>query len=292
MLAILPADPLAARRVDPAYASEAEAFALAGATVAAVDHDLLEAGGDPRRATRLVQQGNGAAIYRGWMLRASAYRALHGAMAARDLSMATGPREYEACHHYPDAHASLSRWMARSTWLPEADIDDPAAVARALAPFGNGPVVIKDWVKSQSAYWDEACYVPDASDANSAARVTARFRELQGRFLCGGIVFREFRPLADEPEWRAFALAGRPLGTWPRSSTAGEPPPDGLLHATAAAVASPFASLDFAHCKDGRWLLLEAGDGQVSEFPSAAAMRLVVDELAAHLALPETAPGP
>lgn len=45
-------------------------------------------------------------------------------------------------------------------------------------------------------YWNEACFIPRASDRSAVERVVSRFLELQGQELAEGLVFREFVPLA------------------------------------------------------------------------------------------------
>jgi hypothetical protein len=126
-------------------------------------------------------------------------------------------------------------------------------------------------VKSQSGYWSEACYIPDASDMHAVQAVVARFQELQGGDLVGGLCFRRFHDLAkaahaDTPaEWRTFCIDGRALGTWPRRlGQEGGPPPQDLVDQVCRCIPGRFASADFAVGLDGRWLLLEIGEGGVS----------------------------
>ncbi|NEX94920.1 ATP-grasp domain-containing protein [Caulobacter sp. 17J65-9] len=272
------ADPINPRSVDPAFAQEAEAARAAGYTVVVLDHDELDHRTDPGAALRSARfDGAGSAVYRGWMLRDVAYAALFDALARRGIDLVTSPAEYATCHHAPGSYAVLKRWMPATTWLPVSQMDDPAALDQTLAAFGAAPVVLKDWVKSQAGYWNEACFIPDASKADEARRVIRRFRELQGDSLVGGLVFKAYIPL--EPvgspafEYRAFVVKGAAVGSWPRSREAADlgAPPSALLDEVAASVPSPFAAADFGRDADGRWWLLEVGDGQVSGLPVAEA---------------------
>ncbi len=52
---------------------------------------------------------------------------------------------------------------------------------------------------------------------------------------------------------------------------------------------SPFATADLAPGRDGRWWLMETGDGQVSAFPDGAAGP-VLAALATRLSLPVRCP--
>jgi hypothetical protein len=146
---------------------------------------------------------------------------------------------------------------------------------------------VKDWVKSQaSGYWNEACYIPNASDFKQATRVIERFVDLQGDSLVGGLVFKRYLPLVPEGapayEHRAFIVDGKIVGLWPRFEMSTQPPepPLDVLAEIAECVPSPFASADFAIDVHGKWWLLEVGDGQVSGLPSPEAAGPVMRQLA------------
>lgn len=288
LYAIFCADPLDPRAIEPEFATEAGPARDAGFTPVRLDHDELDRRIDPAEAlrrTRLTEPGK--AVYRGWMLSEAAYRGLFDALAARGVDLLTTPAQYAACHHAPGSYAQLAEWMPKTVWVDLAELDDPAAIGAALAGFGSAPVIVKDWVKSQaSGYWSEACYIADASDTQAADRVIARFRELQGESLTGGLVFKAYVPLlpvgSPAHEYRGFAVKGRAIGCWPRSEQAREfgAPPGELLDRIAAAIPSPFASMDFGLDGDGRWWLLEIGDGQVSGLPAPEAAHAIFAALA------------
>jgi hypothetical protein len=273
------ADPLDPRSVDPAFRAELEPARAAGFTAVRLDHDELDHRVDAEAALRTARfEGGGKAVYRGWMLSAAAYAALFAALGRRRIELITSPAQYAACHHAPGSYAALRDWMPRTAWLPMSETDDAEALRSVLSEFGSSPVIVKDWVKSQAAgYWAEACFIPDASSADDASQVIARFRQLQGESLVGGLVFKSYVPLVPAGgrafEYRAFIVGGRVAGCWPRSEPAREiaSPPASLLADVAAKVPSPFASADFGRDEDGRWWLLEVGDGQVSAFPTAEA---------------------
>ncbi|MCH7860767.1 ATP-grasp domain-containing protein [Sphingomonas sp. NPDC092331] len=282
------ANPLDTSRVEPDFADEVGPARDCGFLALRLDHDHLDRALNVEAALRKTRfDGPGEAVYRGWMLRAEAYAALYRALELRGIRLLTSPTEYAACHHAPGSHAALAEWMPMTVWLEQADLDDRARRGALLAPFGDMPLVIKDWVKSQAGYWSEACYIPDASDEHAVERVTRRFRELQDDSLVGGIVFKAYVPLvpvgAPAQEWRSFSVRGRSVGCWPRSHAAKAlgPPPPALLAGVAARTPSTFASADFGRDADGRWWLLEVGDGQVSGFPDPAAAKAIFKELSA-----------
>lgn len=283
------ADPLDDRSVEPDYLCEVEPATLAGFTSARLDHDNLDRHINPKaalRKTRLDQTGR--AVYRGWMLSAEAYAALFAALAERNVALLTTPVEYIACHHAPGSYAALAEWMPKAAWIDEADLDDAERRAEVLAQFGTSALVVKDWVKSQAAgYWNEACFISDASDSEQVNRVLTRFRELQGESLVGGVVFKAYVPLLPQSgpayEWRAFIVDRKVVVCTPRSEAAnslGAPPPE-VIERVAANVPSRFASADFGCDADGRWWLLEVGDGQVSGLPTIEAAQPIFSALAA-----------
>jgi hypothetical protein len=289
--ALFCADPLNPRSVDPAFQVEMEAARAAGFTPVRIDHDELDHRVDADAALRPAHfDGEGKAIYRGWMLSTGAYEPLFGALSRRGIDLVTSPEAYAACHTTPGSYGPLRDWMPETAWVPMESIDDARAVQDVLSKFGSSPIIVKDWVKSQAAgYWAEACFIPDASDTAGAYRVIARFRELQGESLAGGLVFKRYVSLlptgAPTLEHRAFIAGGKVVGCWPRSEQAKEigAPPGLILNAVASSVPSPFASADFGCDLDGRWWLLEVGDGQVSGLPDEMPAAAIFAALA-HLA--------
>ncbi|MEN3749992.1 ATP-grasp domain-containing protein [Sphingomonas sp. HF-S3] len=273
--AIFCSDPLDPRKIEPDFAAEAEIAEAAGFTLVRLDHDQLDHRIDAGAALRKARFDEpGKAIYRGWMLSAQAYAALHAGLLDRGIELITTPAHYDACHHAPGSYDCLSSWMPRMAWLGIDEIDDRTRIDATLASFGGSPLVIKDWVKSQAAgYWHEACYIADASEPAGALRVLHRFRELQGDSLVGGIVFKTHIPLVPHGslahEYRAFVVGGRSVGCWPRSEAAAElgGPPSEMVDQIAVRMPGIFASADFGQDLDGRWWLLEVGDGQVSGLP-------------------------
>jgi hypothetical protein len=187
--------------------------------------------------------------------------------------------------------------MAETSWVSLSCIHNSQAIQEGLAVHGHRAVIVKDWVKSQAnGYWNEACYIPDASEWQQADRVIGRFLELQGDSLVGGLVFKQYIPLmpagAPAYECRAFVVNGRVVGCWPRSQTITQPllPPGELLQEIAANIPSPFASADLGIDIHGNWWLLEVGDGQVSGLPSTDAAIPMMTALAYALRPGATVP--
>ncbi|MFI9275965.1 ATP-grasp domain-containing protein [Kitasatospora sp. NPDC052896] len=272
---LLPHDPLAERRVDPHYSAEAQLIRGLGGGTALVDHDALLAG-RAAEAVRRVPADTGPAWYRGWMLPVAAYAAFERALADRGCRLLTSAAGYAAAHELPGWYGTFEGATPVSVWLP-ADAG-PGELAAAAGRLGShGPAVVKDYVKSRKQEWHEACYIPDLADPAAVRRVVARFVELQGEFLSGGVVLRRFHPFvaADRAggrasEARVWWLDGEPALVGPHPDTPGERPDPDLtrVRPLVRALGCRFVTTDLALRADsGEWMVVEVGDGQVSDLP-------------------------
>jgi hypothetical protein len=269
--------PMSAREVEPDYADEHAAALAAGFTVGFVDHELV-ASGDVVRAIRGARDIVGPTIYRGWMLKPVRYAALHAALTSRGVVLVNDPAAYRFCHYLPESYAAMEGRTPRTVWLPLVGEPDLDVVMHLLRPFGDGPLVLKDYVKSQKHYWNEACYIPRADDRAAVERSVRRFLELQGAELNEGLVFREFVPLkviGRHPQsgmplsaevrtfWydRRLALAE---GYWHGFEDVSSAAPLDAFAELVARVPSRFFVMDLALRDDGTWIIVELGDGQVS----------------------------
>jgi hypothetical protein len=266
MLLLVPADPLRPTRVDEHFAAEATAARALGVDVAVVDHDALTRPGEADRAVRRVPASDDA-VYRGWMLRAEQYQAFADALGRRDVALRCAPEEYRRAHELPGWYAALAAITPVSVWtegVARADFD------RARRELGPGAAVLRDHVKSAKHHWHEAAYLPDLTDADAAWAVAARFQELRGDDLVGGLVLRRFEEFVSR-EVRTWWVDGVCRLVGPHPDTPDDLPPAGFDPGAEALIAGlrlPFVTADFALRSDGAWRLVELGDGQVSDRPT------------------------
>jgi hypothetical protein len=243
------ADPFNARQADPAYRAVTEAAQALGLESYRISYEALIDEHDAARAVRRVPQASepALALYRGWMLRRERYGELFRALADRGLTLLNDPAAYALCHELPGWYPFLEAWTPRSAWIETDGAIADEQLHELLDPFGNQPVIVKDFVKSRKHEWAEACYIPDASDHVTAAQVARRFLELQGPDLNGGLVvraFEPFEPLATHSrsgmplirEYRLFCLDGEPIVVadyWEEGDYAGASPPIDVLRGIA-----------------------------------------------------------
>jgi hypothetical protein len=293
MIALFPSQPFDAKSVDSSFEAELLAAQAAGFATGLIDGETLE--------VRRLPADPQTTLYRGWMLTAATYAALHDALCRRGYPLINDPEQYRHTHHLPESYPIIQHHTPKTVWTSSGSAFDQAAIMRLLAPFGDTPLIVKDWVKSQKHAWDEACFIPSAQDADAVRRVVTRFIELQGESLTGGLVFREFvalEPLATHSksgmplttEFRVFFLDGKPLVTaeyWEEGDYR-DPPPSGLFLDVAAQVRSRFFTMDIARRTDGEWIIMELGDGQVAGLPDRLPSSRFYDAIAASALPPAT----
>jgi hypothetical protein len=278
---LFPSQPFSPREIDADFEAEQMAARAAGLTTALVDHTGIMSGAVAAAVAR-VPNGRSTALYRGWMLKPAQYEAFHAELLTRDVSLVNTPAQYRTCHYLPDSYPWIQGKTPRTVWVPMQREFDFASIAPVLAPFGDRPIVVKDYVKSQKHYWAEACFIPAASDLPAVQRVLQRFLELQGEDLNEGLVFREFVPLkivGAHPksrlplaaEFRIFWLDGEPIVShryWGDLTAFDVPLPFDEIRPIAARIPSRFFTMDVAFLNDGGWTIVELGDGQVAGLPS------------------------
>ncbi len=272
-----PSDLFDPRVVDASFGEEYEAALAAGLRVTLLDQAAMDAG-DWSRAVHTLLAAR--VLYRGWMLSAAAYASLVKALRSADSAVVISPEAYTCCHHLPSSYSRIESRTPRSVWVA-CDGKSPDALisecVRRASEFGNGSLVIKDYVKSRKHEWAEACFVPDAGDVDQLRTVLSNFVERQGEWLAGGVVLRQYVPFARAEgadgsgwpsvrEWRTFWFDGKPMiqGAIRESQTSSPPPIDAEIESLLRKIPSPFFSADVAIDQEGRQWIVELGDGQVA----------------------------
>jgi hypothetical protein len=275
-------DPREPSLPDRSFQAEVAAIERLGLNYVLVDHDALVRGDDAERDIRRVPEQAEPinAVYRGWMMTPSRYRFLYDALVSRKIRLINDPDQYRHCHYLPECYPIIEGLTPRSVWLTsDLSID---RIMEALTPFGDRPVIIKDFVKSRKHEWADACFIPSAADRDAVERVVGNFLELQGDDLNEGLVFREFvefRPIGVHSksgmplteEYRIFWMDAQPVFCspyWEGGKYCKIYPPLELFAEIAAAVRSRFFTMDVARRVDGNWMIVELGDGQVLGLPS------------------------
>lgn len=154
-----------------------------------------------------------------------------------------------------------------------------------LSIFEGKAIIIKDYVKSRKHEWHDACYINSSSDEEELKRVTNNFITRQAETLNEGLVFfREFIELefltnhskSNMPltkEFRVFVLHKKPIcffKYWDEGDYTQEIVPIEAYDEIIKSINSNFYTMDIAKQNDGKWIIIEVGDGQVSGLPDNA----------------------
>ena len=270
------------RQPDEDFQAEYEAAKRAGHEVYLISLESLREG-NVDRALRSITElpQNLPAMYRGWMLNGAEYEALYHGLWQRRLQLVNAPDEYLHCHYFPNAYPRIADFTPRSAWLEVTGEVDFGKIAEKLKVFGDRPVVLKDYVKSEKHYWAQACFIPSAASQAEVTRVTKAFLTLRGQYLNKGLVYREFVELeqltpnsgSDMPlsrEFRLFYFEKKLLiyaPYWNVGMDNDKLPDLDTFNEVAAQIDSNFFTMDVAKQKNGGWLIMELGDGQVSGLP-------------------------
>jgi hypothetical protein len=280
-------DPFAPRSPDTMYATEVAAAEAVGLSYHLINFERLVHEARPFAAITAVpfSEDGDLCLFRGWMMTPAQYTALYEALQSKGLTLINDPAAYRHCHYSPENYPLIESYTAPSVWVPYDETFSMEKVIAALTPFGDKSLILKDYVKSRKHEWAEACFIPSASDTAHVERVVQRFLELQGEDLNEGLVFREylpFRPLTTHSksgmpltvEYRCFVLDGDIVLTlpyWEEGDYAIEPPPLESFRGVARRIPSRCFTMDIAQHEDGRWFIVELGDGQVAGLPDTAA---------------------
>lgn len=265
---LFPSDVLEPGKVDAHFRDEAHAARRLSIETHRLDHDAVLAGDMAQALSHFGGPPPDPLLYRGWMVPPDRYRELEAALAARGATLVTSADEFARSHHLPNWYESAAGHTAESTWTTGSDLDDFTA---ALAGLGTGAAVLKDYSKSEKAYWHEAMYIPDVTDTAAARAVAERFLELRDEFFDGGFVVRQFEHY--EPgECRTWWINGECALVTAHPDTPDEPGPvvDRNELPRVTVPPSAFFTMDIAREQNtGRLRIVEIGDGQVSDRPTS-----------------------
>lgn len=220
-------------------------------------------------------------IYRGWMLTRENYQILYEKLLDYNLQLINSPQEYEYCYYLPESYNLIKQYTPDTVVYSGLVLPKLIELGQLLSKFGNNPIIVKDYVKSQKHYWNEACYIQDASNTEHAYKIVKKFVKLQGDNFQGGLVFRKFleqNPIGFHPkskmplakEYRVFILNGEPIAVnkyWDGCDYYdNDILPLKKFRTLFKEINSNFFTVDIAQTKGGDWIIIELGDGQVAEY--------------------------
>lgn len=262
--------PLYQKKVDEDYEIEYQEAGLHH-PCALFSYEDLERG----KLSMFGESISGLTIYRGWMMKPEMYSVFYSLLEKQGICLINSPEEYEKYHTLPGWYKDFSEETIQSIWESEGKAENLLSMTKQL----NGSYIVKDYVKSRKHEWYDACFIKDISDEINTAKIIHNFVERQGESLTGGIVLRKFIKLNQigfheksgmpiSEEYRVFVFAGKVLiidNYWTEKESVRLSKAEiSWIEDIARRIKSNFVTVDIARKEDGKLVIMEFGDGQVS----------------------------
>lgn len=234
-------------------------------------------------ATKRIKQNEKLVIviYRGWMLTPKQYSILYNDLLSKNFKLINTVEEYQNCHYLPDCLKFIEDRTPKTVFEKFNNEKSIDTLIEKSKIFGQKPVILKDYVKSEKHYWKTACFVENASDIENLKQSINKLVELRDKYLNEGIVVRQFVELNDltihsksgmplTEEYRLFFCNKKLVGIydyWEEGEYTLSKPDTTEFEDIAKGVESNFFSMDIARQKNGELIIIELGDGQVAGLP-------------------------
>lgn len=218
-------------------------------------------------------------IYRGWMLKVEDYSELEKILRGKGYLLITPTLLYEGMHHFDEAYYMLKNKVDTPKTITIKLSEEPkwkwfnsnvGWIPLDIKEHFTDYFIMKDNVKSVKGTDFPDKISVDISEKEFDGLVN-KFKELRDDLYTGEIILKQYVPLkkyADfTNEWRAFYFLEGVLTVSKNSNQPDTAPhvPDELINNdTLTNMTSMFYTVDFAETEDGRWIVIETGDGQVS----------------------------
>jgi len=214
-----------------------------------------------------------AGVWVGYIPTPERYAALYRAALAHNICMVNTPEQYQSAMEFDRFYPLLGDLTPTSRVVTE-----PRQLAAAAEALGF-PLFVKGAVKSNKEQGWRACVAEDMAQLSTIAEGLFR----QARRSRGRVILRRLarlRMIASDyqafplgREYRAFVHQGRVLACgfyWDEHADSARLTADEerAIHALACEAArrvgTPFIAVDIGQQEDGRWIVIEVGDGQFS----------------------------
>ncbi len=263
MIFLLPSEPFNSKNVDYEFNPEFTSISILGYKIYLYDHDQFVTTGEFKSNFDFTNKSD-LVILRSWMLKGDQYTNLWNILNSKGFSMINTPEQYLNCHHYPNIYDKIKLHSPQSVWFK--DISDENCISmRAMI---DGDVIIKDFVKSEKGYDDIFLLEKEILNEDLIKRIH-KFKNSRGKLFNEGIVFKKklnLKKYGDKTnEFRLFYLYHKLISISQNSELGfGNNPYINFLNPIIETIDSNFFTIDLAELEDGKWVILEGGDGSVS----------------------------
>ncbi len=261
---LLPCEPFNIKKVDSDFKKEYNSISSLGFGVYLYDHDSFVSTGELVTDCQYAPISS-LTILRSWMLRGDQYKNLYESLEKVGMRLINSPHQYLNCHYYPNVYKHISEFTPKSIWF--SDISDESII-KERSKFDNVDLIIKDYVKSDSGL--EGIFKLDSHLTNSQfCEKVHLFKDSRHGLFAEGIVLKEFASLKKyglkTNEYRIFVLNHGIISICQNSNLGhGSEPHLLFLDSIIDKIDSNYFTIDIAELSDGRWIIIECGDGSVS----------------------------
>lgn len=240
---LYPSIPFDIKNTDPEYESEKLTAQNLGFTVANIDIEELN---DNKLKLSKQLDPNTTVIYRGWMLKPEIYKVFEILAINKGLAVLTNQEQYISSHYINGWYPSIEHLTFRTVFQ-----EGHEGISELLEHSGFHAYFIKDFVKSLTTSRGSI-----AMNKKEVFEIVDELISKRGE-IEKGLCVREFVPLKAGMEERYFVLNGK---SYARNGIV----PDIVLEA-AKLHKAPFFSVDVTKTQEGKDIIVEIGDGQVSD---------------------------
>lgn len=243
---LLPCSPMDRKQPDYGYEDEYAKYKELGYTVHLINIEDL----DNAKVYPMLEE-NIRLLYRGWMLSEENYQKLE---TATNGQLLINTQQYLYSHHLPNWYYEITDLTIQSFVTNEKD------VLNDFNTLGWNQAFIKDYVKSLKT--GKGSIVCNSEDIQRALQDMKQYKG----FIEGGIVLREVIDLMPNTETRFFVLNGQVYSNIKVQDNIIEQDKLNIVKEVAMKHEALFFSVDIAQNKKGQLVVIEIGDGQVSDY--------------------------
>lgn len=240
---LYPSYPFDSNTIDSSYENELSACIENGFTYSFIDTEQLNNNRLDVSKKHPITEG-ALIIYRGWMLNDIQYNTLMK-LEDKGYRFCTSKEQYFYSHYIVNWYSSISEFTMPTLFCSISDIVD------TMKEHNMNNAFVKDYVKSLTTKEGSIAQSPD-----EAVRIARAIETYRG-FIDGGIALRKIVKLQDELENRYFVINGE---VFSHNNVI----PDIAIE-IAGKHSAPFYTIDIGKTLDGNDILIEIGDGQVSD---------------------------
>ena len=203
------------------------------------------------------------AVYRGWMMKPDDYERFYHGLLDHNIRLLTPPEAYSLMHLFPNVYEYVKEDTARMEIFALHEKIDVEELKKRFKRF-----MVKDFVKSEKGT-EIPKFFDESITQNDFDHWMEVFYNYRGNLLTGGICIKEYLDLkryGDKTnEFRVFYVNNIPITVSRNSGQEKytEEPPQTLIDKYRN-LKSPYYTVDYAELSDGKWVVIEAGDGEVS----------------------------